>query len=57
MSLADVAAFMHEIELQIGLQSRNGGDERGIHRLRLLALQMQSLARKEHSKVGVPLVL
>ncbi|KAF9452206.1 hypothetical protein P691DRAFT_661552 [Macrolepiota fuliginosa MF-IS2] len=51
VSLADVAAFMHEIELQMGLQSGADNDKRGIHRLRILALQMQNLSQKEKCKV------
>jgi len=41
MSLADVAAFMHEMEVEQGLSTR-GVDQRGIERLRLLALKMQT---------------
>ena len=41
-SLADVAAFMHEVELGMGMLSQNE-DQRGVHRLRLLALRMTSL--------------
>jgi hypothetical protein len=36
---------MHEMELQMGLQS-GSKDTRGIHRLRLAALQMQNLAQE-----------
>lgn len=44
---------MHEIELQMGLQSGTDRDKRGIHRLRLLALRMQSQAQKDEDKVRV----
>ncbi|KAG6880428.1 hypothetical protein C0992_000030 [Termitomyces sp. T32_za158] len=49
-SLADVAAFMHEIELEMGMLSSNGTDQRGIDRLRSLALQMQRETRSEPKK-------
>ena len=49
-SLADVAAFMHEVELEIGLLSQ-GTDQRGVDRLRLLAFRMASLPRQPESKV------
>jgi hypothetical protein len=39
-SLADVAAFMHEVELEQGLSTQRA-DQRGIERLRALALRMQ----------------
>ncbi|KDR83399.1 hypothetical protein GALMADRAFT_235503 [Galerina marginata CBS 339.88] len=42
MSLADIAAFMQEIELEFGLETGRG-KERGIQRLRLLALRMQAV--------------
>ncbi|KAG6832904.1 hypothetical protein H0H92_004788 [Tricholoma furcatifolium] len=46
-SLADVAAFMHEMELEMGMQSsRNHGS---IERLRYLALQMQEKQSSERS--------
>jgi hypothetical protein len=38
-SLADVAAFMHEMELDQGLSTK-GEDQRGIERLRLLGVKM-----------------
>jgi hypothetical protein len=44
---------MHEVELQMGLQGGAEKDSRGIHRLRLLALQMQYLAQKEKEKKEV----
>ncbi|KAG6878257.1 hypothetical protein C0993_010029 [Termitomyces sp. T159_Od127] len=50
-SLADVAAFMHEIELEMGMLSSNGTDQRGIDRLRSLALQMQREACSEPKKI------
>ncbi|PPQ83256.1 hypothetical protein CVT25_003995 [Psilocybe cyanescens] len=45
MTLADIAAFMQEVELNFGLGQRN--DQRGIERMRLLALRMQSLSQPE----------
>jgi hypothetical protein len=39
-SLADVAAFMHEVELEQGFSVQRP-DQRGIDRLRTLALRMQ----------------
>ncbi|KXN87915.1 hypothetical protein AN958_07925 [Leucoagaricus sp. SymC.cos] len=53
VSLADVAAFMHEMELQMGLQSGKNTDSRGIERLRLLALRMQDLVQKERENIQV----
>ncbi|KAG6911737.1 hypothetical protein DXG01_007987 [Tephrocybe rancida] len=51
-SLADVAAFMHEIELEMGMLSSRGKDQRGIDRLRSLARQMQATeARFEPKKL------
>ncbi|KAG6903353.1 hypothetical protein C0995_013106 [Termitomyces sp. Mi166 len=50
-SLADVAAFMHEIELEMGMLSSNGKDQRGIDRLRSLAFRMQTEARSEPKKI------
>ncbi|KAF9485431.1 hypothetical protein BDN70DRAFT_871487 [Pholiota conissans] len=42
-SLADIAAFMQELEMRIGLQpSDSSKDQRGIERLRLLALRLHS---------------
>jgi len=52
-SLADIAAFMHEIELEMGMMSLHGGDQRGIERLRLLALQMQKIEAQAGSKEDV----
>jgi hypothetical protein len=49
-SLADIARFMYEVEIQQGLQ-RQGEDGRGIERLRSLALRMQHLPSKS-STVG-----
>ncbi|KAG5646454.1 hypothetical protein DXG03_003504 [Asterophora parasitica] len=42
-SLADVAAFMHEIELEMGMPSSRKKDQRGIDRLRSLALFMERI--------------
>lgn len=47
-----MAAFMHEVELEMGMQSHRGRDPRGIDRLRRLALEMESLER--HDKVREP---
>lgn len=44
-SLADVAAFMHEVELEIGMLSQ-GTDRRGVDRLRLLAFRMAGFPRQ-----------
>jgi hypothetical protein len=40
-SLADIAAFMQEVELDFGMNPTCGEDRRGIDRLRLLARQLQ----------------
>lgn len=45
-SLADVAGFMHEVELEMGLKAQ-GGDKRGVERLRLLALRMEHLPQQK----------
>jgi len=42
-SLADVAAFMQEVELDFGMNSMHGEDRHGIERLRDLARQLQTL--------------
>jgi len=52
MSLADVAAFMQEVELDFGMKTANIADRRGIERLRLLALRMQSLQVSQHHGSG-----
>lgn len=41
-SLADVAAFMHEVEIQQGLSSRKS-DGRGIEKIRQLAVKLRNL--------------
>jgi len=41
--LADVAAFMQEVELDLGMTPTSKEGRRGIDRLRLLALRMQSI--------------
>ena len=41
-SLADIAAFMHEVEVQQGFVSRKN-DGRGIERIRQLAYKLQGL--------------
>ncbi|KAF9563734.1 hypothetical protein CPC08DRAFT_816466 [Agrocybe pediades] len=46
MSLVDIAAFMEEVELEFGLDRGRQQDGRGIERLRLLALRMQSLPER-----------
>ena len=42
-SLADIAAFMHEVEVQQGFVSRKN-DGRGIERIRQLAYKLQRLS-------------
>ncbi|KAF9008744.1 hypothetical protein BDQ17DRAFT_72345 [Cyathus striatus] len=49
-SLADVAAFMHETELTMGLQTQKH-DQRGIERLRSLAWKMQNLPQGSQRRV------
>ncbi|KJA24542.1 hypothetical protein HYPSUDRAFT_38585 [Hypholoma sublateritium FD-334 SS-4] len=52
MSLAEVAAFMQEIERNLGLEtSGSSQDQRGIERLRLLALRMQSLPHTSNQNI------
>ena len=52
MSLAEVAAFMQEIERNLGLETADPNqDRRGIERLRLLALQMQSLSHTSNQSL------
>ena len=41
-SLADIAAFMHEVEVQQGFPARKN-DGRGIERIRQLAYRLQNL--------------
>jgi hypothetical protein len=41
-SLADVAAFMQEVEIDFGMNPTSGEDRRGIDRLRVLARQLQN---------------
>lgn len=55
-SLADVAAFMHELELELGMETdvRWSQDKRGIERLRLLAREIQRLPDQN---VGVRIYL
>jgi hypothetical protein len=52
-SLADIAAFMHEIELEMGLLSLRADDRRGIERLRALALLMEKLELRLDAQVSV----
>lgn len=52
-SLADIAAFMHEMELRMGLQNSDEKDRWGIHRLRRRAMEVQKLLQKEGDKVRV----
>jgi hypothetical protein len=47
---------MHEIELEQGLQTQRR-DQRGIERLRLLALRMQNMPLAQESKVSVDMYL
>ncbi|KAF8639644.1 hypothetical protein AX17_000909 [Amanita inopinata Kibby_2008] len=42
-SLADIAAFMHEIELEMGIQSLSRDSQRRVDRLRILALRLENL--------------
>ena len=49
-SLADIAAFMHEVELQQGFATRKN-DGRGIERIRQFAYKLQNILMSE-----VPLV-
>lgn len=42
ISLADIAAFMQEVELDFGMNPAHGFDRHGIDRLRLLARQLQN---------------
>lgn len=52
-SLADVAAFMHEVEIQQGFVTRPN-DGRGIERIRQLAYKLESLQsdlKVRHSRV------
>lgn len=50
-SLADVAAFMQEVELDFGMHPTYGEDRRGIERLRSLARQLQD-QREPLDEVG-----
>ncbi|KAF8631193.1 hypothetical protein AX15_002525 [Amanita polypyramis BW_CC] len=43
-SLADIAAFMHETELQMGLQPLDRSAQRRVDRLRIAALRLQNLS-------------
>ena len=45
-SLADIAAFMHEVELQQGFVSRKN-DGRGIERIRQFAYKLQNILMAE----------
>jgi len=42
-SLADVAAFMHEMELQMGIEPLSRDAQRRVDRLRIAALRLQNL--------------
>lgn len=46
-SLADVAAFMHRVELDMGMLSSQGRDPRGVERLRLTALELEKFGKEE----------
>ncbi|KAI0081795.1 hypothetical protein K474DRAFT_1703644 [Panus rudis PR-1116 ss-1] len=48
VSLADVAAFMHEVEVQHPLATRKQPDGRGIERIRQLAYKFQNLQGPPH---------
>ncbi|PFH52650.1 hypothetical protein AMATHDRAFT_139726 [Amanita thiersii Skay4041] len=43
-SLADIAGFMHEMELETGMQSLSKYSQRRVDRLRILALRLQNLS-------------
>jgi hypothetical protein len=49
-SLADIAAFMHEVELQQGFVTRKN-DGRGIERIRQFAYKLQSILVSEVPQV------
>ena len=52
-SLADIAAFMHEVEVQQGFVTRKN-DGRGIERIRQMAYKLQGLpADKEVSMLRI----
>ncbi|KAG6833795.1 hypothetical protein H0H87_011729 [Tephrocybe sp. NHM501043] len=52
-SLADVAAFMHEMELEMGMLSSRGKDQiGGIDRLRSLAQQMRNIDARSEPQVS-----
>ena len=42
-SLADIAAFMHEMELQMGIEPLSRDAQRRVDRLRISALRLQNL--------------
>ncbi|KAK2466475.1 hypothetical protein APHAL10511_002117 [Amanita phalloides] len=48
-SLADIAAFMHETELQMGIQPLNKDAQRRVDRLRITALRLQNLTVMQQS--------
>lgn len=50
-SLADIAAFMQEVEIQQGYSSPRKQDGRGIERLRRVALQLEEVVKDSGSKV------
>ena len=51
-SLADIAAFMHEVEVQQGFVSRKN-DGRGIERIRQFAYKLQGILMSEVPQVRV----
>jgi hypothetical protein len=55
-SLADVAAFMHEIELQQGFFTPKV-DGRGIERLRFLAMQLEGMGKTNTADADVSYLL
>jgi hypothetical protein len=55
-SLADVAAFMHEIELQQGFFTPKV-DGRGIERLRFLAMQLEGMGKTNAADTDVSYLL
>ena len=42
-SLADIAAFMHEMELRMGIEPLSRDAQRRVDRLRISALRLQNL--------------
>ena len=53
-SLADIAAFMQEVEIDFGMSPTSGEDRRGIDRLRVLARQLQNQLPNESEEDFTP---